>query len=132
MHRIFIHLYYFISKNRLISVATALGILIICGFFASKINFEEDAYAPCDHAFAPSHTNITQLYFYIGICLKIVVIMHRIIVDNLINPPLVRNSLKYELLKNYATFYFKQHNINIDFLLLISSLDIQLFLLYIS
>lgn len=42
MHRIFIHLYYFISKNRLISVATALGILIICGFFASKINFEED------------------------------------------------------------------------------------------
>lgn len=42
MHRIFIHLYYFISKNRLVSVATALGILIICGFFASKINFEED------------------------------------------------------------------------------------------
>ncbi|MFC7347427.1 MMPL family transporter [Chryseobacterium zhengzhouense] len=42
MHRIFIHLYYFISKNRLISLAAALGILVICGFFASKINFEED------------------------------------------------------------------------------------------
>lgn len=42
MHRIFIHLYFFISKNRLISIATALGILVICGFFASKINFEED------------------------------------------------------------------------------------------
>lgn len=42
MHRIFIHLYYFISKNRLISIAAALGILVVCGFFASKINFEED------------------------------------------------------------------------------------------
>lgn len=42
MHRFFIHLYYLISKNRLISLAVALGILIICGFFASKINFEED------------------------------------------------------------------------------------------
>jgi len=31
-----------IAKNRLISIATALGILVICGFFASKINFEED------------------------------------------------------------------------------------------
>ncbi|WP_027383418.1 MMPL family transporter [Epilithonimonas caeni] len=42
MHRFFIHLYYFIYKNRLISIATALGILFICGFFASRINFEED------------------------------------------------------------------------------------------
>ncbi|MDP9957006.1 1-acyl-sn-glycerol-3-phosphate acyltransferase [Epilithonimonas hungarica] len=42
MHRFFIHLYYFISNNRLVSIATALGILIICGFFASRINFEED------------------------------------------------------------------------------------------
>ena len=42
MHRFFIHLYYLISKNRFISSAMALGILIICGFFASKINFEED------------------------------------------------------------------------------------------
>ncbi len=42
MHRLFIHLYYFISKNRLISIATALGILVVCGVFASKINFEED------------------------------------------------------------------------------------------
>ena len=42
MHRFFILLYYFISKNKLISVATALGILIVCGFFASKINFEDD------------------------------------------------------------------------------------------
>ena len=42
MHRFFIHLYYLISKNRFISIAVALGILIICGFFVSKINFEED------------------------------------------------------------------------------------------
>lgn len=42
MHRLFIHLYYFISKNRLISIAAALGILVVCGVFASKINFEED------------------------------------------------------------------------------------------
>jgi len=42
MHRFFIFLYYLIAKNRLISIAAALGILFICGFFASKINFEED------------------------------------------------------------------------------------------
>jgi 1-acyl-sn-glycerol-3-phosphate acyltransferase len=42
MHRFFIFLYYLISKNRFISVAVALGILTVCGFFASKINFEED------------------------------------------------------------------------------------------
>lgn len=42
MHRIFIHLYYLISKNRITSLAFALLFLMICGFFASKINFEED------------------------------------------------------------------------------------------
>ncbi|MBN9338043.1 MAG: MMPL family transporter, partial [Chryseobacterium sp.] len=42
MHRFFIFLYYLIAKNRLISLAAALGILVVCGFFASKINFEED------------------------------------------------------------------------------------------
>lgn len=42
MHRFFIYLYYLISKNRLISVAAALATLFVCGFFASKINFEED------------------------------------------------------------------------------------------
>ncbi|MGE4512227.1 MAG: MMPL family transporter [Chryseobacterium sp.] len=42
MHRFFIFLYYLISKNRLLSILLAAGIAIICGFFASKINFEED------------------------------------------------------------------------------------------
>ena len=42
MHRFFIFLYYLISKNRILSVATALGIVVLCLFFASKINFEED------------------------------------------------------------------------------------------
>ncbi|WP_262149589.1 MMPL family transporter [Chryseobacterium foetidum] len=42
MHRFFIQLYYLISKNRILSIAIALGILLVCGFFASKINFEED------------------------------------------------------------------------------------------
>jgi 1-acyl-sn-glycerol-3-phosphate acyltransferase len=42
MHRFFIFLYYLISKNRILSVIIALGIAVICGFFASKINFEED------------------------------------------------------------------------------------------
>ncbi|UOE38509.1 MMPL family transporter [Chryseobacterium oryzae] len=42
MHRIFIHLYYLISKNRITSLAFALFFLMVCGFFASKINFEED------------------------------------------------------------------------------------------
>lgn len=42
MHRFFIQLYYLISKNRILSIAVALGILFVCGFFASKINFEED------------------------------------------------------------------------------------------
>lgn len=42
MHRFFIFLYYLISKNRILSAVIALGIAVICGFFASKINFEED------------------------------------------------------------------------------------------
>lgn len=42
MHRFFIFLYYRISKNRILSAVFALGIAVICGFFASKINFEED------------------------------------------------------------------------------------------
>jgi uncharacterized protein len=42
MHRFFIFLYYLISKNRLLSAILALGIAVLCGYFASKINFEED------------------------------------------------------------------------------------------
>lgn len=42
MHRFFIFLYYLISKNKLLSVFFAVGIAVLCGFFASKINFEED------------------------------------------------------------------------------------------
>jgi len=42
MHRFFIYLYYLIAKNRIISIAIALGISAMCLFFASKINFEED------------------------------------------------------------------------------------------
>lgn len=42
MHRFFIFLYYLISRNKILSVLTALGIAILCLFFASKINFEED------------------------------------------------------------------------------------------
>ncbi|RZJ40751.1 MAG: hypothetical protein EOO19_15225, partial [Chryseobacterium sp.] len=42
MHRFFIFLYYLIAKNRIISIAIALGISAMCFFFASKINFEED------------------------------------------------------------------------------------------
>jgi len=42
MHRFFIFLYYLIAKNRILSIAVALGIAMTCLFFASKINFEED------------------------------------------------------------------------------------------
>lgn len=42
MHRFFIYLYYLIRKNRFVSVLVALGIVLGCLFFASKINFEED------------------------------------------------------------------------------------------
>lgn len=42
MHRFFIFLYYLIAKNRILSIAMALGVAVLCLFFASKINFEED------------------------------------------------------------------------------------------
>ncbi len=42
MHRFFIFLYYLISKNKILSVLFAAGIAVLCVFFASKINFEED------------------------------------------------------------------------------------------
>ncbi|SEH43484.1 MMPL family transporter [Chryseobacterium culicis] len=42
MHRFFIFLYYLISKNKILSALTALGMAVLCLFFASKINFEED------------------------------------------------------------------------------------------
>lgn len=42
MHRFFIFLYYLISKNKLLSVFFAVGIAVLCLFFASRINFEED------------------------------------------------------------------------------------------
>ncbi len=42
MHRFFIFLYYLISRNKILSVFTALGVVALCLFFASKINFEED------------------------------------------------------------------------------------------
>ncbi|MBK1895094.1 MMPL family transporter [Chryseobacterium sp. YIM B02567] len=42
MHRFFIFLYYLISKNRLLSVLFTIGVAVVCLFFASKINFEED------------------------------------------------------------------------------------------
>ena len=42
MHKLFIGLYYFIRKNKLFAIAIAIVFLFACGFFASKINFEED------------------------------------------------------------------------------------------
>lgn len=42
MHHFFIHLYYLILKNRILTTCIALAVAAICLFFASKINFEED------------------------------------------------------------------------------------------
>ena len=42
MHRFFIFLYFLIAKNRVASSVIALAIAVMCLFFASKINFEED------------------------------------------------------------------------------------------
>lgn len=42
MHRFFIFLYYLLSRNKIISLLAAAGIVAVCGYFASKINFEED------------------------------------------------------------------------------------------
>ncbi|MQP23542.1 MMPL family transporter [Flavobacterium sp. LMO8] len=42
MHKFFIRVHYFVHNNRLLSLATAFLFLIVFGFFASKIRFEED------------------------------------------------------------------------------------------
>ena len=42
MHTFFIGLHHFIHKNRLLSIVLSLLFLFMCGFFASKIKFEED------------------------------------------------------------------------------------------
>ncbi|WP_312074728.1 MMPL family transporter [Chryseobacterium sp.] len=42
MHRFFISLYYLIRNYRIISVFTAVLLALVCLFFISKINFEED------------------------------------------------------------------------------------------
>jgi len=42
MHKYFIGLHFFVQKNRLLSIGMALCLLVLFGFFASKIKFEED------------------------------------------------------------------------------------------
>ena len=42
MHKFFIRVHYFVQNNRLLSLASAFLFLIVFGFFASKIRFEED------------------------------------------------------------------------------------------
>lgn len=42
MHKFFIRVHYFVQKNKLLSLAMAFLFLIVFGFFASKIRFEED------------------------------------------------------------------------------------------
>ena len=42
MHKFFIRVHYFVQNNKLLSLATAFLFLIVFGFFASKIRFEED------------------------------------------------------------------------------------------
>ena len=42
MHNFFIKIHYFVQKNKLLSLAIAFLFLIVFGFFASKIRFEED------------------------------------------------------------------------------------------
>lgn len=42
MHKFFIRVHYFVQNNRLLSLAMAFLFLIVFGFFASKIRFEED------------------------------------------------------------------------------------------
>ncbi len=42
MHNFFIKVHYFVQKNKLLSLAIAFLFLIVFGFFASKIRFEED------------------------------------------------------------------------------------------
>lgn len=42
MHKFFIAIHFFINRNRLLSIGMALGCLLVFGYFASKISFEED------------------------------------------------------------------------------------------
>lgn len=42
MHNFFIKIHYFVQKNKLLSVAMAFLFLLVFGFFASQIRFEED------------------------------------------------------------------------------------------
>ncbi len=42
MHRLFIAIHYFVNRNRWLSVGIALLFLAVFGFFASRIQFEED------------------------------------------------------------------------------------------
>ena len=42
MHNFFIAIHFFVNRNKLLSVAIALGFILLFGFFASKISFEED------------------------------------------------------------------------------------------
>ncbi|MCO6147272.1 1-acyl-sn-glycerol-3-phosphate acyltransferase [Flavobacterium sp. NRK1] len=42
MHKIFIGIHFFINRNKVLSAGIALGLLLLFGYFASKINFEED------------------------------------------------------------------------------------------
>ncbi|NUY81399.1 1-acyl-sn-glycerol-3-phosphate acyltransferase [Flavobacterium sp. MAH-1] len=42
MHRFFFGIHQFVNRNKFVSVAIALGILCIFGFFGSRLKFEED------------------------------------------------------------------------------------------
>lgn len=42
MHRYFIRIHHFVQRNKLLAVGIAFAFLLIFGFFASKIRFEED------------------------------------------------------------------------------------------
>ena len=42
MHKFFIGIHFFVTRNRLLSIGMALGFLALFGYFASRIAFEED------------------------------------------------------------------------------------------
>jgi 1-acyl-sn-glycerol-3-phosphate acyltransferase len=42
MHKFFIGIHFFVTRNRIVSIAMAIGFLLLFGYFASKITFEED------------------------------------------------------------------------------------------
>ncbi|MFL9844647.1 1-acyl-sn-glycerol-3-phosphate acyltransferase [Flavobacterium rhizosphaerae] len=42
MHKLFITIHFFVTRNKILSLLLALVFLGLCGFFASKIRFEED------------------------------------------------------------------------------------------